>query len=149
MRKCYFWVENPKNEGAKAMREKLQRFMTGRYGTDQLSWVYLVITMILIVTSMFTHLGAFYWIALLLLCYTYYRMMSRNIPKMYAQNQKLLNMRYRIAAKWDAYKKRWAQRKEYHFYKCPSCKQRVRVPRGKGKICITCPRCKNDFVKKS
>lgn len=131
------------------MREKIQRFMIGRYGTDQLSRVYLAVTLILLVVSMFTHLDVLYWLALLLLCYTYYRMLSRNVSKMYAQNQKFLNMRYRIVAKWAAFWKRQAQRKEYHFYKCPSCRQKVRVPRGKGKICITCPRCRNEFIKKS
>ncbi len=131
------------------MREKLQRFMTGRYGTDQLSKLFLAVTLILLVLSMFTHWGALYLVALVLLGYTYYRMFSRNVSKMYAQNQKFLNLRYRLVAKKDAFRKRWAQRKEYHFYKCPSCKQRVRVPRGKGKICITCPRCRNEFIKKS
>lgn len=131
------------------MKEKLQRFMAGRYGADQLSRVYLGITLIFLVISMFTRFMPFYWVALVLLIYTYYRMFSKNISKMYAQNQRFLNARYRRVAKWDAFKKRWAQRREYRFFKCPTCKQRVRVPKGKGKICITCPRCHHDFIKKS
>lgn len=131
------------------MKEKFQRFMAGRYGADQLTKVYLVITMICLVLSMFTRFMPLYWVALLLLVYTYYRMFSKNVSKMYAQNQKFLNWRYRLVAKWDAFKKRFAQRKEYRFFKCPTCKQRVRVPKGKGKICITCPRCHRDFIKKS
>lgn len=131
------------------MKEKLQRFMAGRYGADQLSRVYLVITLILLVLSMFIKFLPLYWAALLLLIYTYYRMFTKNVSKMYAQNQKFLNWRYRMVAKWDASKKRFAQRKEYRFFRCPTCKQRVRVPKGKGKICITCPRCHHDFIKKS
>ena len=131
------------------MKEKFQRFMAGRYGADQLTKVYLVITMICLVLSMFTRFMPLYWVALLLLVYTYYRMFSKNVSKMYAQNQKFLNWRYHLVAKWDAFKKRFAQRKEYRFFKCPTCKQRVRVPKGKGKICITCPRCHRDFIKKS
>ena len=131
------------------MKEKFQRFMTGRYGADQLSRLYLAVTLICLVLSMFTRFMPLYWIALLFLVYTYYRMFSKNIPKMYAQNQKFLNWRYRRVAKWDAFKKRFSQRKEYCFFKCPTCKQRVRVPRGKGKICITCPRCHRDFIKRS
>ena len=46
-------------------------------------------------------------------------------------------------------KKRWAQRSTYRFFKCPQCKQTVRVPKGRGKICITCPKCKTEFIKKS
>ena len=45
--------------------------------------------------------------------------------------------------------KRWAQRSTYRFFKCPQCKQTVRVPKGRGKICITCPKCKTEFIKKS
>ncbi len=131
------------------VKEKLQRFMAGRYGADQLSRVYLGLTFVFLVISMFTRFMPFYWVALVLLIYTYYRMFSRNIPRMYAQNQRFLNMRYRMVAKWDAFKKRRAQRREYCFFKCPTCKQRVRVPKGKGKICITCPRCHHDFIKKS
>lgn len=101
------------------------------------------------VLSMFTRWNILFWLSVVLLGYTYYRMFSRNIQKMYAQNQKFLGFFSGVKAKWSAFCKRWAQRKEYHFYKCPSCKQKVRVPRGKGKICITCPRCRNEFIKKS
>ena len=131
------------------MREKLRRFMTGRYGVDQLSRLYLVLTLVLLVLSMFTKLPIFYGLAIILLIYMYYRMFSKNTTKMYAQNQKYLNMRYQIVVKWNNAKKHFAQRKEYRFYRCPKCHQKVRVPRGKGKICITCPKCRNEFIKKS
>lgn len=131
------------------MREKLRRFMTGRYGVDQLSRLYLVLTLVLLVLSMITKLPIFYGLAIILLIYMYYRMFSKNTTKMYAQNQKYLNMRYQIVVKWNNAQKHFAQRKEYRFYRCPKCHQKVRVPRGKGKICITCPKCRNEFIKKS
>ena len=131
------------------MREKLRRFMTGRYGVDQLSRLYLVLTLVLLVLSMITKLPIFYGLAIILLIYMYYRMFSKNTTKMYAQNQKYLNMRYQIVVKWNNAKKHFAQRKEYRFYRCPKCHQKVRVPRGKGNICITCPKCRNEFIKKS
>ena len=123
--------------------------MTGRYGVDQLSRLYLVLTLVLLVLSMITKLPIFYGLAIILLIYMYYRMFSKNTTKMYAQNQKYLNMRYQIVVKWNNGKKHFAQRKEYRFYRCPKCHQKVRVPRGKGKICITCPKCRNEFIKKS
>ena len=73
------------------MKEKLARFMSGRYGVDQLSRLYLGIALILLVVSIFSHLGIFYIAGIVLLAYTYYRMFSKNISKMYAQNQKYLN----------------------------------------------------------
>ena len=94
-------------------------------------------------------LGIFYIVGIVLLVYTYYRMFSKNISKMYAQNQKYLNAKYRAVVKKDAWKKQWQQRKIYRFYRCPGCKQKVRVPKGKGKICITCPKCRMEFIKKS
>ncbi|MDE7436616.1 MAG: hypothetical protein K2N01_12460 [Lachnospiraceae bacterium] len=131
------------------MRERLQRFMMGRYGADQLSKLYLGVAVVCMVVSLFTRWNVFYLMGLLLLIYVYYRMFSRNIPKMYAQNQKFLNLRYRAVAKWNNKKKERAQRQIYRFYTCPGCKQRVRVPRGKGRIQITCPKCRMEFVKKS
>ncbi len=131
------------------MKEKFRRFMTGRYGVDQLSRLYLVLTLVLLVLSMFTGIQIFYLLAVVLLVYMYYRMFSRNISKMYAQNQKYLNFRYKMTVKWNNTKKHWAQRKEYHFYRCPKCHQKVRVPRGKGRICITCPKCREEFIKNS
>ena len=90
-----------------------------------------------------------YLVALLLLGYTYYRIFSRDISKMYAQNQKYLNFRYKLTVRWNNAKKRFAQRREYRFFRCPKCRQRVRVPRGRGKICITCPKCREEFIKRS
>ena len=130
-------------------RERMQQFMYGRYGNDQLSRVYLVITLVLLVLSLLTHWTIFYIAGIGLLIYCYYRMFSKNITKMSAQNQKYLNWRYGLAVKRQKTKTHIEQRKIYHFYRCPQCKQKVRVPKGHGKICITCPKCKMEFVRKS
>lgn len=135
------------------MREKISRFMIGRYGVDDLARVTTVSALILLIISMFSGflpvLGIFYWFAVALILYNCYRILSRNVQKRYAENQKFLNARYRFSAKKSQAKTQWAQRGIYRFYRCPSCRQKVRVPRGKGKICITCPKCKTEFVKRS
>jgi uncharacterized paraquat-inducible protein A len=51
--------------------------------------------------------------------------------------------------KKDRRKKEWAQRKTYAFFRCPKCRQRVRVPKGRGRICITCPKCRTEFTRRS
>lgn len=131
------------------MRQRLERFLAGRYGVDQLSKVLLIISLVLLVISMFTHWGILYVLALVSLIYTYFRMFSRNIAKRSAENQAYMNFRYGLSVKRDKAKRRHEQSKIYRFYKCPNCKQEVRVPRGKGKICITCPKCRTEFVRKS
>lgn len=131
------------------MKQKFQQFMTGRYGVDQLSRLLLGISVVFCVLSLFSRWNLFYLLALALLSYTYYRMFSRNVSKRYAENQKFLNARYRLAVKRDQQKRQFAQRKEYRFYRCPGCRQKVRVPRGKGRISISCPKCRTEFIKKS
>lgn len=133
------------------MRERLQRFMMGRYGADELSKALNAGVLICLVLSMFSGLlpilSIFYWIGLALMIYTCFRILSKNVSKRYEENQKFLNARYQGAVKKNAAKKRWQQRAIYRFFKCPGCGQRVRVP--KGKICISCPKCRTEFVKRS
>jgi len=131
------------------MKQKLQQFMSGRYGVDQLSKVMMYISLALLLISMISGWELLYFVAIILLGYSYFRTFSRNISKRYEENQKFLNWKYRLVVRKDQQKKHWEQRKIYHFYKCPSCKQKVRVPKGKGKICITCPKCKTEFIKHS
>lgn len=131
------------------MKQKFQQFMSGRYGVDELSRILMFLALALLVISMFSRWNIIYLIAIILLGYSYFRTFSRNISKRYNENQKYLNWKYRLVVKKDQRKKQWEQRKIYHFYKCPSCKQKVRVPKGKGRICITCPKCKMEFIKKS
>ena len=131
------------------MRETFMRFMQGRNGVDELSKALNVIILVLLVISLFTGWGILYAIALLLMIYMYFRVFSKNIPKRYAENQKYRNLRYDMTIKWNNKKKEWAQRKIYRFYRCPMCRQKVRVPKGRGRICITCPKCRTEFVKRS
>lgn len=130
-------------------RQRMTRFMYGRYGNDQLSKMYLGLALVCLIVNLFTRLTVFYAAGLLLLIYSMYRSFSKDIAKMSSQNQKYLNWRYQTIVKYNNRKKHWAQRKEYRFYKCPGCKQKVRVPRGRGKIAITCPKCHVEFIKKS
>lgn len=132
-----------------SLRERMTRFMYGRYGADQLSKVYLGLAIACLAVNLFTRLGIFYLAGMLLLFYGMYRSFSKNTAKMSAQNQKYLNWRYKRTVQYSNAKKRWAQRREYRFYQCPGCRQRVRVPRGRGKIAITCPKCHTEFIKKS
>lgn len=131
------------------MREKVQRFMAGRYGFDALSRMSLIVTVALMVISMFARNRLIYLASLVLLVYSYWRALSRNVARRRQENQKFLNFRYLGTVKWSKWKQRQEQKKMYRFYKCPQCAQMVRVPKGRGRICITCPKCQSEFIKKS
>ena len=81
--------------------------------------------------------------------YCYFRIFSRNVQKRYAENQAYLMKTYKIRNWFQNQKNIWQQRKVYHIYTCPSCKQKIRIPKGKGKIEVRCPKCGTTFIKKS
>ena len=120
------------------MRDKLYRFMQGRNGMDELARMQSWLVLILLLVGMFTRIGLFSFVALILMIYMYFRVFSRNTSKRYEENQKYLNFRYNRTVSWNRFKKRMGQARDYRFFKCPMCKQEVRVPRGHGKIEITC-----------
>lgn len=135
------------------MKEKLIRFMQGRYGVDQLSKFLLVVGVIFVLISALfgSHPVAllFYFLGWAFVIYCYFRVFSRNIPKRYAENQAFLAKTFRIRNFFQSQKNIWKQRKVYHIYTCPSCRQKIRIPKGKGKIEVRCPKCGTTFIKKS
>ena len=131
------------------MKEKLRRFMTGRYGVDYFSRFTLTAALICIILSTITRISLFQILFWILLIYTYFRMFSRNIVKRREENNWYLNKTYKIRNFILRQKNSLKQRKTHHIYKCPNCKQKIRVPRGKGKIEITCPKCRISFIKRS
>ena len=131
------------------MREKLYRFMSGRNGVDDLARVHSWIVLILLLLAIFTKIGLFSILAFALLIYMYFRVFSKNTAKRYEENQKYLNFRYNRTVSWNRFKKRMAQSRDYRFFKCPTCKQQVRGPKGHGKIEITCPKCRETFIRRT
>lgn len=130
------------------MRNRIQHFMAGRYGVDSFSRFLLVLSMISVGCSMVFG-RIFYFIALLLLVYTYYRMFSKNYERRYKENMKFRHVLCRLTAVFRTQQQVWMQRRTHHVYSCPSCSQKIRIPKGHGKIVVTCPKCKMEFVKKS
>ena len=131
------------------MKEKMRKLMAGRYGLDQLNETLILIALAFMILSMFFKSTPLKTAGLLLLILCYVRMFSRNIGKRYDENIKFLNYRDKIMNYIRAKKEYIKQLRTYHIYKCPNCKQKIRVPKGKGKICITCPKCNTEFIKKS
>lgn len=127
----------------------MMQFMQGRYGADQMGQMLSAVSMVFLIISLFSRNQAWFLPAVIGIVYNYFRMFSKNISKRYAENQKYLTMTAGIRRKLASWKSQLAQRKIYHIYRCPGCKQKIRVPRGRGKIEIRCPKCNTRFVKKS
>ena len=130
------------------MRSWFQRFMSGRYGFDQLGGFLCIASFILVIVGAWVS-PVLYWLGLILLIYSYFRVLSRNRSKRYAENLKYLTLQNKVVDWANRYILRFKQRKQYRYFRCPQCGQQLRVPRGRGKISITCPKCLNQFIKKS
>ena len=138
------------------MSDRFRNFMRGRYGVDQLSNGLVFLFFILILIGILTRNTIFTWIALIPMILSYYRMFSKKFSKRYNENRIYTNLTSPVYDLLDKIKgffnrkiKRFKTRKEYKYFKCPNCKQELRVPRGRGEITVTCPKCKQSFDRKS
>ncbi len=122
------------------VKNAIARFMQGRYGTDQLNGVILWAGVILCLVSMLLpYPGNLVLTALAYGCMILgiWRSLSKKTYKRYLENRKYLNFLTRL------------KDRDHRYFDCPRCRQPVRVPKGKGKISITCPKCREKFVRKS
>ena len=121
------------------LRTALRRFMEGRYGTDKLNMAILLAGLGCSVLASLLP-GAPLKLTLTTVSYVcmffaIFRTLSRNIYKRYEENRKFLLFFQKL------------KDKDHRYYNCPRCRQQVRVPKGKGKISITCPKCREKFIK--
>ena len=118
-----------------------RHFMQGRYGTDRLNMAILCVGLAASLLSAFIQVPSvclFFWaLSYGLMFWAIFRCLSRNTYKRYQEHRKFLQI-------FDRLKDR-----QHRYFSCPKCRQTVRVPRGKGKISISCPRCKEKFVRKT
>ena len=118
------------------LREKLIRFMYGRYGMDSLGKFTIIAGLIVMLIAGWKNSFILSLVAWFCIIYAYFRMFSRNIYKRSSENQWYLNKTYKLRCFFARQKNMMAQRKTHHIYKCPTCRQKIRVPKGKGRIAI-------------
>ena len=141
------------------MKERLRKFMEGRYGADELNrflimcgWVLLLLGFTLSVFNSRAAaiagsvLVALSWAFLIL---SMFRTLSKKTRERASENYRYFICKNRLLSWCKRLKSRWQDRKVHRYFKCPQCGATVRVPKGKGKIRITCPHCRHQFVKKS
>ncbi len=147
-------------------RERFARFMYGRYGFDELGRFLLYITLLLMIFSTVFRWTVAYYICLVIFVLSYFRIFSKNIYKRSYENDRYLCLKGKVL---DAFRRAFGKKgvqkdgqrsccncykgtvyeAEYKVFKCPECKQKLRVPKGKGRIQITCRRCGREFIKKT
>lgn len=130
------------------IRNVLQRFMYGRYGTDELNIFLLVTYLVLLLLSVLPGLGLLETIAFVLVVWTVFRTLSRNYARRRAENAKFLKVVGPVI-RWYRLRRTMLRDKEHRYFKCPNCGQQLRVPKGKGTITVTCRSCGISFREKS
>ncbi len=127
----------------------LRKFMMGRYGVDQLSVGLLFLSFLMSIIFYFFPVGLLNYLVYVPFIVFLLRVLSKNHAARRKENMAFLKVWNPIAAWFNKKRNRATTYKTYRYYKCPGCKQEVRVPKGKGKIRITCPKCRLEFIKKT
>ena len=130
------------------MRKKLQNWMTGRYGSDELSFTLLILYLGVCIFAVLARLKILQLLALGLILWSLARILSRNSPARQAENEAYLNFLRSIGRSRRARQER-KRDKAHRYYRCRQCGAMLRLPRGVGKVEITCPRCGKTITKKA
>lgn len=134
----------------------LRNFMMGRYGLDQMTVGLLVGMMVFSLLSSLTWFLPLYLISIALMIWAIFRVFSRNTAARARENEKFLVFWNQVKKWWNGVrqwfakqKRKWDDRKTHVYFRCPNCKKELRVPKGKGKLEVTCPLCRSKFIKKT
>lgn len=123
--------------------------MFGRYGADALNNTMLALCIVLLILARVFRIRLLEWLSIVLLVLCYLRIFSRNISARYQENQKFLSATLPIRKWFGGRRQRFRDRKTHRYFACPNCGMTLRVPKGRGKINITCPKCRTQFIKKT
>lgn len=128
--------------------------MQGRYGLDRLSQVMMIVGLVVVIISAFVRRpvivsNLIYLVGIVIVILGYIRVFSKNYQKRYNENQKFMQLTGGIWRLFGKEKYMMEQRRDYRIFTCPGCKQKIRIPKGKGKIEISCPKCHTKFIKKT
>jgi uncharacterized paraquat-inducible protein A len=131
------------------MREKLERFMRGRYGQDELNRVLSVSALALCAVSLITRWLVLSSLSMALVMVCLFRSFSRNTGARVREAEFYFKLKSKLFRFWGDWAERLQEHRTYRVFTCPSCGQRCRVPKGQGHVRITCKRCGAKFMKKT
>lgn len=141
-------------------RNKLMNFMAGRNGVDEFSRALNIVSLIILIISVFIPVTIAKWIiwlvAICIMGYSYFRIFSRNYNARRRENERFCAIFHKknnpygnTARTYTNAQKKAMDRKTHKIFKCPNCGQKIRVPKKKGRISIKCPKCRIEFIKKT
>ncbi len=131
------------------LKDKFRRFMVGRYGMDELNRFLSSLILVFVVFHLFSRRPLFFWLELGCLILIYVRMFSKNTGKRFHENQAYLQMHFHASERVRKLARQLKESRKFKIFKCPNCGQRLRVPRGHGKIQVHCRSCGHDFMGRS
>lgn len=130
-------------------KRKFEEFMNGRYGMDDMGVFLIVSSILMLLVSLFDSSVLLFMAGCALLVYAYFRVFSRNLAARRRENMGYLSVKESLRFKLQSRKLHRSMSKTHKYYKCPKCGQKLRVPKGKGKIEVSCPKCGEKFIKKT
>lgn len=128
---------------------KMMFYMKGRYGYDELSKALILLGLVISIFSNFTGGIILNMIALASIAFGGLRVLSKEKVNRRKELQQYIKVKQTVLSNYRKHRNRWFQRKAFKITKCPSCKQKIRIPRGRKKVRVTCPSCQNKFIKKT
>ena len=135
------WFEN--------IRFKTQQWMQGRYGFDELSRTLYYISLAFFIFSLFSPSNILYYPAVFLVLWSCIRCYSKDHAKRLQEREVYLRLIGKTKGWFRLQQDKWKDRKSYRYFRCKQCKATLIVPKGKGKICIHCPKCHNELRAKT
>ncbi len=131
------------------IQSRMAQVLYGRNGFDDMARLCYRTALVLLIINLFADNAVIYFIWVGLLAYSIFRILSKNITKRYAENQKFLSMTEMPRSYLKLARLQFRDRNSSRYYICKSCHQQIRVPKGKGRIEIRCPRCGERFIKRT
>lgn len=130
-------------------QRKAAEWLRGRQGPDDLAVFSTDLAVVIVIVNLFARVDWLSWVALALVAYSVFRITSKNLGARSRENAAFLKALGPARPWFQNPRAAWRELRAYRHVSCPSCRQRVRVPRGKGRLRVTCPRCANKFEVKS
>jgi len=127
----------------------LNKFMNGRYGGDQLSTLLILLSLFLTLFGRLTNIYLLLYIGYIPLVISIFRIFSKDINKRRMENYKFAIFMSPVYSWFKKTENKIKDRKTHKYIKCPNCHSSLRLPKGKGRLMVTCPKCKEKFEKRT